>query len=215
MKRLKAVISDFGGVLTTPLVDAFTGWAEDAGIALEHLGGAMASLAERSGEHPLFALETGGLSEADFLAGLAAEISERLDRPVTLEGFGERYFAHLHPNKRLFEFLGGLRDQGLRLAICTNNVREWEPLWRAKLPVEELFDVIVDSGFVGVRKPDPAIYRLTLERLGVQPEEALLIDDVEINCHAARELGMRAVWFRETEQAITEVESELDARPVS
>ena len=60
-----------------------------------------------------------------------------------------------------------LRGRGIRAALLTNNVREWEPLWRAKLPeVDELFELVVDSAFVGLRKPDPAIYTLTLERLG-------------------------------------------------
>jgi putative hydrolase of the HAD superfamily len=88
-------------------------------------------------------------------------------------------------------------------------VREWEPLWRAKLPVDEIFHVVVDSAFVGTRKPEPRIYEITLERLGVDPQAALLLDDIEANCTAARELGINAVWFRETDQAIGEVESEL------
>ena len=77
-------------------------------------------------------------------------------------------------------------------AICTNNVREWEARWRAMLPIDEIFDIVVDSAFVGMRKPDPEIYRLTLERLGAAPAEALFVDDVELNCEAARELGMTA-----------------------
>jgi putative hydrolase of the HAD superfamily len=95
------------------------------------------------------------------------------------------------------------------MAICTNNVREWEQLWRAKLPVDEIFQVVVDSAFVGFRKPEPQIFEITLEQLNVEAQEALLIDDVELNCDAARELGMRAVWFRETDQAIEEVEAAL------
>ena len=66
-----------------------------------------------------------------------------------------------------------LRDQGYKLGICTNNVREWEPLWRAKLPVDEIFSVVVDSAFVGSRKPEPRIYEITLERLG-RPRAAAL-----------------------------------------
>jgi putative hydrolase of the HAD superfamily len=104
-----------------------------------------------------------------------------------------------------------LKDRGYRMAICTNNVREWEPLWRAKLPVDEIFAVVVDSGFVGLRKPEPEIYALTLERLGVPAHAALFVDDVELNCEAARALGMRTVWFRSTDQAIEEIESALAA----
>ena len=89
-----------------------------------------------------------------------------------------------------------LRGRGYRLAICTNNVREWEGRWRAKLPVDEIFDDVIDSAFVGTRKPEPQIYELTLARLGVGATQALLVDDIEVNCTAARELGIRAVWFR-------------------
>jgi putative hydrolase of the HAD superfamily len=107
------------------------------------------------------------------------------------------------------------RSRGYRMALLTNNVREWEPHWRAMVPVDEIFDVIVDSGFVGMRKPEPEIYELTVERLGdgVGPSDCLFIDDVEVNIDAARDLGMRAVHFRDNEQAIPEIEAELDGRP--
>ena len=95
------------------------------------------------------------------------------------------------------------------MAICTNNVREWESLWRAKLPVDEIFDHVVDSAFVGIRKPDPKIFEITLQRLDVAAEEALLLDDVELNCQAARDLGLTAIWFRSTEQAIADIEAAL------
>jgi epoxide hydrolase-like predicted phosphatase len=128
-----------------------------------------------------------------------------------MHGFGERYFEHLHPNERMIEFMRGLAGRGYRMAICTNNVREWEARWRAMLPVDEIFQLVVDSGFVGVRKPDPEIYFLTLERLGVAAGSALFVDDIEINCDAARELGMQAIHFRSTEQAIAEIEAVLSA----
>jgi putative hydrolase of the HAD superfamily len=102
-----------------------------------------------------------------------------------------------------------LRDRGYKLAICTNNVREWEDRWRAMLPVDEIFDVVVDSAFVGARKPDPRIYEITLERLATPPEATLFIDDVELNCQAARELGMPAIHFRSTDQTIEEIEAAL------
>src|SRR5437588_9260800 len=103
-------------------------------------------------------------------------------------------------------------DRGYRMALLTNNVRKWEPRWRAILPVVEIFEVVVDSAFVGMRKPDPGIYELTLDRLGKPADATLLIDDIEINCNAARELGMRAVWFRSTDQAIAEIEAALAER---
>jgi HAD superfamily hydrolase (TIGR01509 family) len=77
------------------------------------------------------------------------------------------------------------------------------------LPVDEIFDVVVDSAFVGSRKPEPKIYEVTLERLGVPAGGALLVDDIEINCDAAHALGIRSVWFRSNDQAIEEIEALL------
>jgi putative hydrolase of the HAD superfamily len=209
MSRIEAVISDFGGVLTSPLIESYAAVQESSGIPLEALGQAMAAIAQRNGANPLFELETGRLTETQFLAGLSRELTEQIGRPVSMSDFGQRFFEHLHPNERMLDFMRGLRDEGYKLGICTNNVREWEPLWRAKLPVDEIFSVVVDSAFVGSRKPEPRIYEITLERLGVPAHAALLIDDVEHNCTAARDLGMRAVWFRDTDQAIAEIEAQL------
>ncbi len=129
-----------------------------------------------------------------------------------MAGFGEHFFEHLHPNERMIEYMRELRERGYKLAICTNNVREWEARWRAMLPVDEIFDVVVDSAFVGMRKPEPEIYRVTLDRLAVAPADALLIDDVELNCQGARDVGIAAVWFQSDEQAIADVEAALAAR---
>ena len=209
MAAITSIICDFGGVLTSPLYGAFQAFEARAGVPLAEFGRALAAISERDGAHPLFELETGRLTEADFLARLGAQLATQLHREVDLADFGERYFADLTPNAELIDYMRGLRTRGYRMAICTNNVREWEARWRAMLPVDEIFEVVVDSAFVGVRKPEPRIYELTLERLGVSAAEALLLDDIELNCTAARELGLSAVWFRDTEQAIAEVEAAL------
>jgi putative hydrolase of the HAD superfamily len=209
LSEVRAVISDFGGVLTSPLLDSFLAFQNSSGISLEALGLAMAAVAARQGANPLFELETGRMTEQQFLDSLSAELTTQLGREVRLHGFGEQYFDGLRPNQRLIDYMRELRGRGYRMAICTNNVREWEPLWRAKLPVDEIFDVVVDSGFVGTRKPEREIYEITLERLDVAAQAAVFIDDIEVNCTAAAELGMRAVWFRNTEQAIQEIEAAL------
>jgi putative hydrolase of the HAD superfamily len=209
MSRIEAVISDFGGVLTSPLLDSFAAFQDSSGISLEALGKAMIAVGARRGANPLFELEKGQLSEREFLRAVSGELTRQLGRPIELHGFGERYFEHLHPNERMIGYMRELKRRGYKLAICTNNVREWEQLWRAKLPVDEIFDVVVDSGFVGFRKPEPRIYELTLERLEVPARAALMVDDVELNCTAARELGLGAVWFQSTEQAIEEIERAL------
>ena len=99
----------------------------------------------------------------------------------------------------------------MRSALLTNNVREWEAKWRSMLPeIDEIFEVVVDSGFVDMRKPEPGIYELTLERLGgVGAADCLFVDDMEVNCEAARALGMTAVQFRDNAQARQEIEAVL------
>ncbi|MDQ3587585.1 MAG: HAD family phosphatase [Actinomycetota bacterium] len=203
-----AIACDFGGVLTSPLVHALDSFADSCGTTLPDLGAAMAAVAERDGEHPLYSLERGEISEAEFMR----RTSDELGGGVELSELGEGYFTRLERNEPMLAFLAEMRGRGLRLALCTNNVREWEPLWRPMLPeIDELFEVIVDSGFVGTRKPEPEIYRIVLERLRVEGPDCVFIDDLEINCVAAAEAGMHAVHFRETEQAIAEVRAAVGA----
>jgi putative hydrolase of the HAD superfamily len=208
--RIEAVISDFGGVLTTPLIGSFAAFQDQTGIPLEALGRAMGRIAERVGEHPLFELERGRITEERFLDQLADELEPDLGHRPVLHRFAEIYFEALEPNEPMIELMRDLRRRGYRMALLTNNIREWEPYWRSMLPVDEIFEVVVDSAFVGVRKPEHEIYEITLEQLdGVAPERAVFVDDVEVNCDAARELGMTAVRFHNTEQAIAETEAAL------
>ena len=205
-----ALISDFGGVLTSPLIEGFLAYQDESGISMEELGTAMGRLEEARGTHPLFQLERGEIAESEFAELLRAELDERFD----LERLRTLYFEHLRPNRPMVDYVRKLRRRGLRTALLTNNVREWEPLWRAKLPeLDEIFEVVVDSAFVGMRKPEPAIYELTLERLGgVDAPDCVFVDDLEHNCAAARELGMEAVLFETSEQAIPEIEAALSEK---
>jgi putative hydrolase of the HAD superfamily len=204
---ITGLISDFGGVLTSPLLGAFTSFNDHVGVTADDLRFAMQRATEVHGEHPLFALERGEITEREFLDRLETPLEERLGRRVELGSMAERLMAELHPNEELFAYYRRLRDErALRLGILTNNVREWEPLWRAKLPIDEIFDDVVDSAFVGMRKPEPEIYALALERLGVPAGECAFVDDLEVNVNAARELGLHGVHFRDTAQAIAEID---------
>lgn len=204
----RAVISDFGGVLTNPLIEAFAAYQERSGIDTGDLGRALQASSERLGVHPLFALERGEISEAEFRRRAEAELADG----ARLEGFREIYFEHLEPNRAMIDYMADLRGRGLRMALLTNNVREWEPLWRAKLPeLDDIFEVVVDSAFVGLRKPDPAIYELTLERLGdgLRARDCVFVDDLDVNCETARTLGMTVVRFEDADQAIAAIDSAL------
>ena len=208
--QITTVISDFGGVLTTPLVQSFAAVQDETGIPFERLAQAMAAIEQRDGRHPLFELETGRLTEAGFLRKLGDELEPMLGHRPALHRFREIYFDALHPNEPMIDLMREAKAGGFRMGLLTNNVREWEPLWRSMLPVDEIFEVVVDSGFVGCRKPDREIYDLTLERIGnPPPEECLFIDDTDVNCDAARDLGMSAVHYQHNDQAIPEIRAAL------
>ncbi len=179
---------------------------------MERLGEAMQRIADREGEHPLYELERGRVSEEDFLEALGDELEPVLGHRPALHRFREIYFEALDPNEPMIELMGELKAEGYRMGLLTNNVREWEPLWRSMMPVDEIFEVIVDSAFVGMRKPEREIYEITTERLGVEPGECVFLDDVEANCDAARDLGMRAVHYRHNDQAIAELRELLLSR---
>jgi putative hydrolase of the HAD superfamily len=119
-------------------------------------------------------------------------------------------WAGLEPNEPMIELMATLRAEGYRMALVTNNVREWESRWRTMAPIDDIFELVVDSAYVGVRKPDPEIYDLTVQRLGVPAQACLFIDDLEPNCAAARDAGMRTVVYRDAEQATTDIRTALN-----
>jgi len=202
---IRAIVSDFGGVLTTPLLGSFERVQDEIQIPAEYLGQALRAATEKRGDNPLFELERGELEESEFLELLSTQLEPLLGHRPHLHRFREVYFDALDPNEPMIELMRELKACGLKMAMLTNNVREWEPLWRSMMPVDEIFEEVVDSAFVGCRKPEGRIYRLTLERIGIAPEACLFIDDLQVNCEGAEKAGMQAVNFRDNEQAIAEI----------
>jgi epoxide hydrolase-like predicted phosphatase len=205
----KAVVCDFGGVLTTPLYESFLHYQEVSGVDFQQLVEAMRSIFERTGEHPLFELEKGAITEAAFLESLAREMG-RTEDGGRLASLAETFFGHLSANQPMVDLMASLKGRGMRMAILTNNVREWEARWQGLVPeLHDIFEFVVDSAFVGMRKPDPAIYELVVSRFGdgLSFEDCVFIDDTDVNCHAAAELGMAAVHFQTNEQAVPEIEA--------
>jgi epoxide hydrolase-like predicted phosphatase len=198
----RVIISDFGGVLTNPLEEAFIAWQSETGIPLEELGMAMFTIGERLGENPLYKLEKGEMSEPDFERVMEDQLRSQLGDDVEFVDFADFYFSQLSPNQPFLDFLFEYKADGGRLALLTNNVKEWEPRWRSMLPIDELFETVVDSGFEGTRKPEPRIFEITYERIraldglgDVERGECVLVDDIELNCDAAVEFGFGAVRY--------------------
>lgn len=209
MAKIEMVISDFGGVLTTPLEEAFLSFQDRLEVPPETFGVAMKEMIEKTGKHPLFELECGRITEAEFDDQLATALEPHVGHRPNIRQFGLDLFGQLEVNPGMIDLIREVKRDGYRASLLTNNVKEWEKLWREMIPVDELFETVVDSAFVGIRKPDPRIYELLLGRVNLPAGSCIFIDDMKINCDAASELGIHAVHFRETAQARSEVHTLL------
>ncbi|WP_327370771.1 HAD family hydrolase [Streptomyces sp. NBC_01217] len=197
---------DFGGVLSPPLDDLFDHYHARTGITPRQLKNALAAVATGLGEDdPLAPIELAMLPEPEWGRAMAAAL-ESADPGIDLsrarfERFGEQWFEGVRANSVMVATARHAKEHGYRVGILSNNVVEWEPYWRAVVePVGEV-DCIVDSCKVGVRKPDPEIFRRAEKAAGLDPADCVLIDDLAVNCEAARRTGWRAVHFRNNAQA--------------
>lgn len=192
---IEAVFWDFGGVFTgSPFY--LEDYARSLGTTNERLLEHVFGRYEANGDHPWHRLERGEGTLAEALE--AADESCRADgiEGFSSEGFFKAMSSTSSDERREMAVakVRELNDAGVRQAIITNNAKEFGDMWRSLIPVDELFQAVVDSSAVGLRKPDPRIYRLALETLDVsRPEDTAFLDDFEPNVVAARALGMHGV----------------------
>lgn len=195
---ITAVLFDFAGVLTS---SPWTAMTAAGGGDLELLIGSY----EEDGDHPWHQVERGELDIGAWaveVTRLGAEAGVEIDFAPLQAMLGE---MTIHED--VVERVRSLRAEGYRVGLITNNVREASATWRALVPVEELFEVIVDSSEVGMRKPNPAIYLHALELLGgVEPGEAVFVDDSPGNVEGARRAGLHAIHMETSQQALAELD---------
>lgn len=191
---IEAVCFDFGGVFIASPFAAAAQAARDMGVPEAELLELVFGPYDQDGDHPWHRLERGELTFEEATAAIAALAEgagrgriEPMDVLIAMA-------ADRAPRDFMVELVRDLRSSGIRTGVITNNIREFGAAWRAMVPVDELFDDIVDSSEVGVRKPDPAIYHLACQRLDVAPERTLFIDDHQGNVVGARAVGMGAIW---------------------
>jgi epoxide hydrolase-like predicted phosphatase len=194
-RLIDAVIFDLGGVLAangrhTDFAARFP--AEQA----ETVRAIMLGDYGADGDHPWHRLERGEITLQEVRRlNRAALATAGIELPPPPTGGGP--MMEFVVNEPVAELVRELRSQGFRLGVLTNNVAEFKAQWRTMLPFEELFDDIVDSHEVGMRKPNPSIYQLALARLGVEAGRTAFLDDVASNVSAADALGMRGVLVDE------------------
>ncbi|MGH3366174.1 MAG: HAD family hydrolase [Nocardioidaceae bacterium] len=202
-----SLIVDWGGVLTQRLDLAVRAWAAAEGIDFEHYRTAMRgwlAAAERleTAANPLHALERGELAVADFEARLVAEVRRLDGRPVVADGLIGRMFNTFEAVPAMHALVVRARQHGIRTALLSNS-------WGNTYPRDgwdEMFDVVVISGEVGLRKPEREIFDLTCTRLGVAAAGCVLVDDLEVNVTAAADLGMTAVLHRSYDETAARVQ---------
>ena len=195
-REIDAVLFDFGGVFTPSPFDA----AEQLGASLGAAPGRVLEIVfgpyHEDTDHPWHRLERGEIPlvearDAIMALGRAEGIDADPFHLFALMGGGAGARAPM------VERAQRIVAHGYRTALVTNNAHEFREGWRRLVPADELFHVIVDSSEVGVRKPDPRIFELALERLGgIPPERALFLDDAASNVAAAEKLGIRSVLVR-------------------
>lgn len=188
---VRAVIFDYGGVLTTPTRDSIQEWLATDGIRPEDFSAALKEWLSREAPQgtPVHKLETGEITAAEFNGTLAARLRTVDGSPVDPTDLLGRLFARMRPEPVMLDLVREIRGNGLRTALLSNswgNNYPWEDL-------DGLFEFAVISGEVAMRKPDPRIYHLMLERLGLAARDAVFVDDGAPNIEAAQQLGMRTV----------------------
>ena len=194
-RPLRGAIFDMGGVMTEPV---FRHW-ENPDPRFVALGRFFLDDLHDvyhlpTGAHDLHLLEIGQISDEEFFERLvdryAAAGHDRIDARTAQHVIWGRSLVACGA---MVDAVRQVKGAGYRTALLTNVSRTGEALWRSLMPVDELFDVVVDSSQVGLRKPDPRIYLLTCQRLGLAPEDCLFVDDLLCNVDAASELGMTTI----------------------
>lgn len=204
LSRVRAAVFDYGGVLLRGGPSDVVAFGPKVGLTEEVWRPLRRSFFGNDG---IWArLERGEVPYSDFTEALrqaVLEVGGRITEEQALAFMGEP--DAMGQKKRLrpamLEAVRRLRRL-MPTALLTNNVREWRSGWEAVLEPATLFDVVIDSSEVGARKPEPRIYEITRDRLGVAHEEIFFLDDIGQNLKAARALGWNTALYDDDDQAL-------------
>jgi putative hydrolase of the HAD superfamily len=205
---LRGLLVDWGGVLTGDMRTAVEAWADADGVPLDSY---VATIRDWMGEpygaearlNPIHALERGEMTVPDFESRLASALTTRTGRPFEAEGLLDRLFSNFEHAPDMSGLVRRARAAGLRTGLLSNS-------WGNDYPRDgwdEMFDVVVISGEVGMRKPEPGIFEHALDLLGTRAAETVFVDDLRHNVDAAVSLGMVGVHHRTYDQTLLELEA--------
>jgi putative hydrolase of the HAD superfamily len=196
---VKGLLIDFGGVLTTNVFDSFKAFCRAEGLPEDSVKKMFRERGE--GLSLLRQLEKGELTAAEFSEKFAPLLGVAPDNLV------ERLFGGIGPDEPMLEAVRRARAAGIKTGLISNTWGDGLAYDRALL--EELFDAVVLSGEVGLHKPQPKIFHLSAERIGVAPEECVFVDDLRENCEGAEAVGMKAILHRGSAGTLPQLEELL------
>jgi epoxide hydrolase-like predicted phosphatase len=197
-EHIRALVVDFGGVLTTNIWLAFAEFCESEGLAPETVRELFRGDTEAL--RLLRGLETGELAESEFERRFGALLGVADD-----DGLIVRMFAGLRPDERMIAAVRAARAGGVKTGLVSNS---WGLGIYGRAPTD-LFDATVISADVGLHKPQPEIYLFACERLAVEPYQAVFVDDLRENCAGAEAVGMTALLHRDPEETLARLEALL------
>jgi epoxide hydrolase-like predicted phosphatase len=193
---VRGLLVDFGGVLTTNVFESFRDFCVAEGLEPDKV---RKVFRERGrGLDLLRQLERGELEEEEFSALFGPEIGV-----TNTEGLVERLFAGMQPDEPMIEAVKRAKREGIRTGLISNS---WGHGRYDRSVFPEMFDGVVISGEVGLNKPDPEIFMLGAERVGLPPQECVFVDDLRENCDGAEAVGMTAILHRGAAGTLPELE---------
>jgi epoxide hydrolase-like predicted phosphatase len=197
-RRYRGLLVDWGGVMTTDLFASFRAFCEQAGLEADTIRRRFRE--DRESRNLLIALETGKLPEEEFEPQFAAKLG------IDGHGLIDRLFAGSKVDEQMVAAVAAARDAGIHTGLISNS---WGTRRYPRDVLARLFEGIVISGEVGIRKPAPEIYKMGADSIGLAPSDCVFVDDLPFNLEPATELGMATVHHVSPDETIPQLEELL------
>jgi putative hydrolase of the HAD superfamily len=201
MTKITAVLWDFGGVVTTSPFEAFARYERDNGLPADFIRGLNASNHHENAWARFERSQVPFDEFCDLYEAEAIAAGHSIDARAVIGCLS----GDLRP--QMVQALATIKDGGFKQACLTNNFFRFDTAETARVrsPIMDVFDAIVESSVVGVRKPEPEFYRIACEELGIKPVEAVMLDDLGVNLKPAREMGMTTIKVVDPDEALAEL----------
>lgn len=201
----KGLLLDFGGVLTKSVTESFAAFCADEGLALDLFKRVVLGAA-RGPDSPFTLVETGAIDQAEFDRRVAEMLSEAAGKTVVATDLKQRLFARATPDDEMIAATRAARAAGVRTALVSNS---WGGRDYPEELLADLFDAVVISGRVGLRKPEADIFLMAAKQVALRPPDCIFVDDFQINVDGAKAVGMEAVRHRTAGETVPALEAFL------